>query len=99
MSCEILVRNRAGESSFPSMKTYRAIVSVGVLAGTLFLSGCMAAMMPAMMLGHAAHKKDGAAHDQAAKSCDCEKPAASKADAPAAPAAESPPPQDPAHKH
>lgn len=82
------------------MKTQRVIVSIGVFTGTLLLSGCMAAMMPAMMLGHAAHKKDGAAHDQAVKSCDCEKSTAPKTDAPTAPAGESPaPPQDPAHKH
>lgn len=85
------------------MKTQRVIVLLGVLTGTLFLSGCMAAMMPAMMLGHAAHKKDGAAHDQTVKSCDCEKPAVAKTDgrsAPAAPASEAPGPvQSPAHQH
>ncbi len=74
------------------MKTHRVIVSIGVLTGTLFLSGCMAAMMPAMMLGDGAHKKDGAAHEQSDKPCDCEKPVAVKSDAPAtstAPAAQS----------
>lgn len=85
------------------MKTHRVIVSIGVLTGTLFLSGCMAAMMPAMMLGHAAHKKDGAAHEQSVKSCDCEKPAAPRTEgqsAPAAQAAESTAPvQSPAHQH
>lgn len=74
------------------MKTPRVIVTIGVLAGTLFLSGCMAAMMPAMMLGHAAHKKDGAAHDQSVKSCNCEKPAALSEESPA-------PPPSSAHKH
>ena len=85
------------------MKTQRVIVSIGVLTGTLFLSGCMAAMMPAMMLGHAAHKKDGAAHEQSVKSCECEKSAVAKTDGqsvPAAPPADSPAPvQTPAHKH
>lgn len=79
------------------------IVSIGVLTGTLLLSGCMAAMMPAMMLGHGAHKKDGATHEAGGKPCDCEKPAAVKSDAPAAPAAQAEEaaatPPSSAHKH
>ncbi|MBI4625856.1 MAG: hypothetical protein HY736_21870 [Verrucomicrobia bacterium] len=84
------------------MKKHGILLSFGALTCALFLSGCMAAMMPAMLLGHAAHHKSGASHDQCPKSCDCEKPAA-KTDAQGTPAAQtdekpaSPPSSQ--HKH
>ena len=68
------------------MKTHRLFLSVGALTCALLLSGCMAAMMPAMLLGHAAHNKGGTSHEQSPKSCECEKPTA-KPDAQATSAA------------
>lgn len=79
------------------------MATIGVLTGTLFLSGCMAVMIPAMLLGHAAHKNGHIAHEQSVKTCDCENPTAPNTDAPAAPVApadESPAPTQnslPAH--
>jgi hypothetical protein len=67
------------------MKIHRWIAFSGVLTITLLLSGCMAAMMPAMMLGHAAHKKDSGVHGQTTKSCECAKPGAPTATAATAP--------------
>jgi hypothetical protein len=72
---------------FASMKAPRVIATIGVRTGTLFLSGCMAAMIPAMLLGHAAHKKGRIAHGQSVTTCDCENPIAPNTDAPAAPVA------------
>ena len=67
------------------MKTNRWIAFFGVVTATLLLSGCMAAMMPAMMLGHAGHKKDNGAHGQSMKSCECEKSVAPNSTAATAP--------------
>jgi hypothetical protein len=65
-------------------------LSIGALVSALFLSGCMAAMMPGMLLGHAALAKKGGSHDhdsaagKLAKPCECERPAAVKSDGHAA---------------
>lgn len=90
------------QQPIPIMKKHVIILAIGALVSTLLLSGCMA-MMPAMMLGHAAHKKAGSSHEQTAKSCDCEKLAVAKTDAQASPAAEADgktaTPPAPAHTH
>ncbi len=84
------------------MKKHGILLPLGALTCALFLSGCMAAMMPAMLLGHATHNKNDASHEQTPKSCDCEKLAA-KTDpqvAPAAQAGEKPSlPSSSEHKH
>ena len=70
----------------PSMKKSAIVLSIGALVSALFLSGCMAAMMPAMLLGHAAFRKMGGSHEhdsagaKPVKPCECEKPGAEKAD-------------------
>lgn len=85
------------------MNTHRWLVFSGVLIVTLLLSGCMAAMMPAMMLGHAAHKKANGTPGQTMKSCECEKPAAPSEPVATAPdsagAEKGVPPPAASHKH
>lgn len=54
------------------MKKHRLLLSLGALVCALFLSGCMAAMIPAMILGHASHGQRGSAHGSAAETCACE---------------------------
>jgi hypothetical protein len=82
------------------MNIPRVVAVIGVFTGTLFLSGCMAVMIPAMLMGHVAHKKGHIAHEQSVKTCDCENPTAPNTDAPAAPADESPAPtQNSPHTH
>lgn len=72
------------------MKSNGILLSIGALVSALFLSGCMAAMMPGMLLGHAALAKMGGSHEhdlaggKPAKPCECERPAAAKPDAHAA---------------
>ena len=75
------------------MKKQRLLVSLGALLCALFLSGCMAAMIPAMILGHASHGQRGSAHGPAAEICACE----GAADDPTTTAAPVPPP--PSHDH
>lgn len=57
------------------MKKQRLLLSLGALVCALFLSGCMAAMVPAMILGHASHGQRGPAHGSthgpAAETCAC----------------------------
>ncbi|MDO8540192.1 MAG: hypothetical protein Q7S40_07075 [Opitutaceae bacterium] len=72
------------------MKKNRIVLAVGVLVSALFLSGCMAAMMPAMLLGHAAFGKIGGSHGHGSaggkptKPCECERPSAAIPDGQAA---------------
>ncbi|MBI3885381.1 MAG: hypothetical protein HY302_06595 [Opitutae bacterium] len=75
------------------MKTSRLFLSLAALLGALFLSGCMAAMIPAMVLGHASHGQRSSAHGAAAETCACARPA----DAP--PDATAPPPVAPPADH
>ena len=70
------MKSRTQPQPIPIMNKHGMLLSFGALTCALFLSGCMAAMMPAMLLGHAAHHKGGVSHEQCPKSCDCEKPAA-----------------------
>jgi hypothetical protein len=64
------------------MKRNGIVLSIGALVSALFLSGCMAAMMPGMLVGHAALAKMGGSHDHdsangtPAKPCMCQPPAA-----------------------
>ena len=68
------------------MKRNGIVLSIGVLVIALLLSGCMAAMIPAMLLGHAAFRKMGGSHEhdsagaKPVKPCECEQPAGEKAD-------------------
>lgn len=88
---------------FAIMKAPRIVAAIGVFTGTLFHSGCMTAMIPVMLLDHAAHKKGHIAHEQSVTTCDCEYPTAPNTDAPAAPVAPADEPPSPtqasAHTH
>ena len=78
------------------MKKQRLLLSFGALVCALFLSGCMAAMIPAMILGHASHGQRGSAHGSAAETCACERPTDAT---PAATTTATPVPPPASHDH
>ncbi|MFZ5496550.1 MAG: hypothetical protein ACOZE5_14595 [Verrucomicrobiota bacterium] len=80
------------------MKLLQMVVLVVVIGGAMFLSGCMAAMMPAMVLGHSAHAKREAAREQVMKSCECAKPGTDEAARASTPAS-SPVEEPSGHRH
>lgn len=59
------IESATRQQPIPIMKKHEIILAIGAVVSTLFFSGCMA-MMPAMMLGHAAHKKADSSHEQTA---------------------------------